>query len=50
MEDKTKSEGAIDERGISKGIKEVTEDCGCCQGGSCGWNPTARSEEEETEA
>ena len=41
MEDKTKDEGAIDE---ADNQKEET-DCGCCQGGSCGWNHTVQSEE-----
>jgi hypothetical protein len=43
MEDKTKDEGTIDEVDIHK----VEIECGCCQGGSCGWNPTARPQEEE---
>lgn len=44
MEDKTKDEGAIDDN-----IQKEEIECGCCQGGSCGWNPTARPSEEETE-
>jgi len=44
MEDKTKDEGAKP-TDLGEPKKEI--ECGCCQGGSCGWNPTARPQEEE---
>ena len=55
MENKTKDEGIVNYRGISRGTKPLPGgakeiECGCCQGGSCGWNPKPRPDKEnETE-